>query len=58
VSAAISSGEQSPRRLGFARSTVANFYLPAVREAEHDIEHGRVITNEQMKARIDEWTRK
>ena len=33
-------------------------FLAAVREAEHDIEHGRVITNEQMKARIDEWTRK
>ena len=31
-------------------------FLAAVREAELDIESGRVITNEQMKARIDEWT--
>lgn len=31
-------------------------FLAAVREAEQDIEQGRVITNEQMKARIGEWT--
>ncbi len=31
-------------------------FLAAVREAEQDIEQGRVITNEQMKARLDEWT--
>jgi predicted transcriptional regulator len=31
-------------------------FLAAVREAEHDIEEGRVISNEQMKARIAEWT--
>ena len=31
-------------------------FLAAVREAERDIESGRVITDEQMKARIDEWT--
>jgi predicted transcriptional regulator len=30
--------------------------LAAVREAEHDIEQGRLVTNEQMKARIGEWT--
>jgi predicted transcriptional regulator len=33
-------------------------FLAAVREAERDIEQGRVISNEQMKARIAEWTRK
>lgn len=33
-------------------------FLAAMREAEHDIEHDRIITNEQMKARIDEWTGK
>ncbi len=27
-------------------------FLAAVREAEQDIEQGRVITNEQMKARL------
>ena len=32
-------------------------FLVAVREAERDIESGHVFTNEQMKARIDEWTR-
>jgi predicted transcriptional regulator len=31
-------------------------FLAAVREAEHDIQQGRVVTNEQMKARIGEWT--
>jgi len=30
--------------------------LAAVREAERDIEQGRLVTNEQMKARIGEWT--
>jgi hypothetical protein len=30
--------------------------VAAVREAEHDIEQGRTVTNEQMKARIGEWT--
>lgn len=31
-------------------------FLTAVREAERDIQEGRLITNEQMKARIGEWT--
>ncbi len=31
-------------------------FLAGVREAERDIEQGRLITNEQMKARIGEWT--
>ena len=31
-------------------------FLSAMREAERDIEQGRLITNEQMKARISEWT--
>ena len=31
-------------------------FLAAVREAERDIEDGRLVTNEQMKARIAEWT--
>jgi hypothetical protein len=33
-------------------------FLAVVREAKRDIEQGRVITNEQMKVRIDEWTPK
>ncbi len=31
--------------------------LAAVREAEQDIEQGRVITNEQMKARVGTFDR-
>jgi len=30
--------------------------IPAIREAERDIEEGRTVTNERMKARIGEWT--
>jgi len=30
-------------------------FLAAVREAERDIDEGRLISNEQMKARISEW---
>ena len=31
-------------------------FLAAVHEAERDIKEGRLVTNEQMKARIAEWT--
>jgi predicted transcriptional regulator len=31
-------------------------FLAAVREAERDIDEGRLVTNEQMKTRIAEWT--
>ena len=30
--------------------------LAALREAERDMKEGRLVTNEQMKARIAEWT--
>ncbi len=33
-------------------------FLAAMREAEQDIQKGRVVTNEQMKTRIGEWTGK
>ncbi len=33
-------------------------FLAAVLEAEEDIQAGRVISNEQMKARIAEWSTK
>jgi predicted transcriptional regulator len=33
-------------------------FLAALREAEGDIEQGRVVTNEEMKARIGQWTGK
>ena len=31
-------------------------FLAAVREAERDIDEGRLVSNEQMKTRIAEWT--
>jgi hypothetical protein len=31
-------------------------FLAAMREAERDIEQGRLVSNEQMKTRIGEWT--
>lgn len=31
-------------------------FLAAVREAERDIEQARIVTNEEMKARIGQWT--
>jgi predicted transcriptional regulator len=31
-------------------------FLAAMPEAERDIEQGRLVTNEQMKSRIGEWT--
>ena len=33
-------------------------FLAAMREAEQDIQNGRLVTNEQMKARLGEWTGK
>ncbi len=33
-------------------------FLAAIREAEHDIQDGRLITDEEMKARIGQWTGK
>ena len=31
-------------------------FLAALKEAEADIQAGRLVSNEQMKARIAEWT--
>ena len=31
-------------------------FLAAVREAERDIDEGRLVSNERMKTRIAEWT--
>jgi hypothetical protein len=31
--------------------------LVAVHEAERDIEQGQLVSNDQMKSRIEEWTR-
>jgi predicted transcriptional regulator len=31
-------------------------FLAAIREAERDIEEGRLVTDEEMTARIAQWT--
>jgi predicted transcriptional regulator len=31
-------------------------FLAAIREAERDIEQGHLVSNEDMKARIAQWT--
>ena len=41
-----------PNDIDYRDVTEEIAFLAAVREAEQDIEQGRVITNEQMKARI------
>ncbi|HEY2800896.1 MAG TPA: hypothetical protein VGI85_09895 [Chthoniobacterales bacterium] len=33
-------------------------FLAAIREAEEDIQSGRLVTNEEMKTRIGQWTGK
>ncbi len=33
-------------------------FLAAMREAEEDIQDGRLVSNEQMKTRIAQWTGK
>ena len=43
-----------PNDIDYRDVTEEIAFLAAVREAQQDIEQGRVITNEQMKARIGE----
>ena len=45
-----------PDDINFRDVTEEIAFLAAVREAEQDIQEGRLVTNEQMKARIGEWT--
>ena len=45
-----------PDDVDFRDVTEEIAFLAAMREAEQDIQQGRVVTNEQMKARIGEWT--
>jgi predicted transcriptional regulator len=30
-------------------------FLAAVREGEEDVKHGRVISNDEMKKRLEQW---
>jgi predicted transcriptional regulator len=50
--------QRLPDDIDFRDVTEEIALLAAVREAERDIEEGRLISNEQMKARIAEWGRK
>jgi hypothetical protein len=45
-----------PDDIDFRDVTEEIALLAAVGEADEDVEKGRVITNEQMKARFGEWT--
>ena len=48
--------ERLPDNIDYRDASEEIAFLAAVREAERDIEDGRLVTNEQMKARIAEWT--
>ena len=48
--------ERLPDDIDYRDASEEIAFLAAVREAERDIEDGRLVTNEQMKARIAEWT--
>lgn len=45
-----------PDDIDFRDITEEIAFLVAMREAEQDIEEGRLVSNEQMKARIAGWT--
>jgi hypothetical protein len=47
-----------PDNIDYRDVTEEVAFLEAVQEAERDIENGRVISNDQMKTRIAEWTEK
>ena len=48
--------ERLPDDIDYRDASEEIAFLAAVREAERDIEDGRLVTNEQMKTRIAEWT--
>lgn len=48
--------QRLPDDVDFRDVTEEIALLAAVQEAESDIEAGRVVTNEEMKKRIIEWT--
>jgi hypothetical protein len=45
-----------PDDIDFSDAADEIAFLAAVCEAERNIEQGRVIRNEEMKARIGQWT--
>jgi hypothetical protein len=48
--------QRLPDDIGFRDVTDEIALLAAVQEAEHDIEQGRLISNEEMKSRISQWS--
>jgi predicted transcriptional regulator len=45
-----------PEDIDYRDVTEEIAFLAAVREAEQDITEGRLVSDEEMKARITEWT--
>jgi len=52
----ISALERLPNDVGFADVKEEIAVLAALDEADQDILHGRVISNEEMHERIRKWT--
>jgi predicted transcriptional regulator len=48
--------QRLPNDIGFRGVAEGIALLAAVEEAERDIEHGRLISNEEMKSRIGQWS--
>ena len=48
--------QRLPDDIDFRDVTEEIALLAAVQEAEHDIERGRLISNEEMKSRIGQWS--
>jgi hypothetical protein len=50
--------QRLPDDIDFRDVTDEIALLAAVHEAEQDIQEGRLISNEQMRSRIEGWTQK
>jgi hypothetical protein len=48
--------QRLPDDIDFRDVTDEIALLAAVHEAEQDIQHGRVISNDEMKSRIAQWS--
>ena len=49
--------QRLPDDIDFRDVTDEIALLAALHEAERDIAQGRLVSNDQMKSRIEEWTR-
>ena len=50
--------QRLPDDIDFRDVTDEIALLAAVHEAEQDIQEGRLVSNEQMRSRIDGWTQR